>query len=114
MKVAIPLFALLVAPMFSSAFYSNERIDIGGNTWYTKFEPSPVFKRSSQYQEPEDSKTVDLHKGEFCVDVSTYGPVQYDKKAFKGCDTTFIKNCEDRTEQVTISVLMNIEGPAMS
>ena len=103
MKVAIAIFVFIVTPMLSSAFNSNDHIDISGSSWYTKFEPSSPFKRDSQYKNgatPEEQKSVDLHKGEFCVDVSTYSPVQYDNKAVNVCDSTFVKNCRDRSEQV--------------
>ena len=38
-----------------------------------------------------DQESVDLHKGEFCVDVSTFGPVQYDITPVEVCDSTFSK-----------------------
>ena len=44
---------------------------------------------------------VDLHNGEFCVDVSTYTDVQYRPEPREKCDTTFAKQCEDKTEEVT-------------
>ena len=101
---------LLVAPMLASAIKingqfepMNSHLNIDGNTWYTKF----VNKRNTEsidrqgYENEEAPKEVDLHKGEFCVDVSTYGPVKYDKKPVKVCDSEFVKNCEDRSEQVS-------------
>ena len=105
MKVAIPLFVLIVTLNSSNAFKSSERVNYGGNSWYTKVDSSSVSKRDTQYNNgaaPEDPKTVDLHEGEFCVDVSTYGPVQYDENAVNVCDSTFTKNCLDRSEQVII------------
>ena len=51
-------------------------------------------------------KEVDLHKGEFCVDVSTYSPVKYEKKPVKVCDSTFVKNCKDRSEQVCSMIIV--------
>merc|ERR1739844_485227 len=45
-------------------------------------------------------ETVDLHSGEFCVDVSTFGPVLYDATPREKCTTVFNKQCEDKTEQV--------------
>ena len=45
-------------------------------------------------------EVVDLHSGEFCVDVSTYGDVVFEPKSREKCDTTFAKQCEDKTEQV--------------
>jgi len=45
-------------------------------------------------------ETVDLHNGEFCVDVSTYGAVTFEATPREKCDTTFQKQCETKTEQV--------------
>ena len=44
---------------------------------------------------------VDLHSGEFCVDVSTYGLVKFERTPRNKCDTTFEKICEERNQQVT-------------
>ena len=101
---------LIFAPIVSSAINingqfepMNDHLSIDGNHWYTKF----VNKRNTEsidrqgYANDEAPKEVDLHKGEFCVDVSTYGPVKYDKKPVKVCDSTFVKNCKDRSEQVS-------------
>ena len=101
---------LVVAPVLASAINingqfepMNDQFQIDGSRWYTKF----VNKRNTEatdrqgYENEEAPKEVDLHKGEFCVDVSTYGPVKYDKKPVKVCDSTFVKNCEDRSEQVS-------------
>ena len=49
-------------------------------------------------------ETVDLHSGEFCVDVSTFGPVLYDATPREKCTTVFNKQCEDKTEQVRILI----------
>jgi hypothetical protein len=48
----------------------------------------------------EDDGTVDLHTGEFCVDVSTYGDIVFESQPREACDTTFEKVCETKTEQV--------------
>jgi len=45
-------------------------------------------------------EVVDLHSGEFCVDVSTYGAVVFEPTSREKCDTTFMKQCEDKNEQV--------------
>ena len=44
--------------------------------------------------------TLDPH-GEFCVDVSTYGPVIFNQTTQKKCDSTFTKTCEDKDERVS-------------
>ena len=87
MKTFVAFFILIGAPFFSSASSS--------------YSPSPdeQVAHGSSYR-PMESNHVDLHKQDFCVDVSTYGPVQYDKKAVKVCDSTFRKNCRDRSEEV--------------
>ena len=101
--------------MFASAIHINGQYAamdrIGGNDWYTlePSTPSIAIKRNAQanaYEDKGDKKSVDLHKGEFCVDVSTYGPTKYDKKPVKVCDSTFVKNCKDRSEQVIVCLSM--------
>ena len=39
-------------------------------------------------------EVVDLHSGEFCVDVSTYGDVVFEPTTREKCDTQFQKQCE--------------------
>ena len=43
-----------------------------------------------------------LHSGEHCVDVSTYEPVAFKDVTVEVCDSTFVKTCEDKTDQVSI------------
>ena len=43
---------------------------------------------------------VDLHNGEFCVDVSTYGDITFTAESREQCDTEFVKRCEQKSEQV--------------
>merc|ERR1712018_411108 len=45
-------------------------------------------------------EVVDLHSGEFCVDVSTFGEVSFEPTPREKCDTTFEKQCETKSEQV--------------
>jgi hypothetical protein len=49
----------------------------------------------------KEKAAVDLHSGEFCVDVSTYGEVVFEAKPRDKCHTTFQKKCEQKTDQVT-------------
>ena len=48
----------------------------------------------------EEDEGVDLHSGEFCVDVSTFGDIVFENQGREACDTTFEKVCETKTEQV--------------
>ena len=50
----------------------------------------------------EDS--VDLHNKEFCVDVSTYQPVVWVERDGEECKTDFVKQCEDKSENVCAEV----------
>ena len=52
-------------------------------------------------------EVVDLHSGQFCVDVSTYGDVVYEPTSREKCDTQFQKVCEDKSEQVLHTSLLN-------
>ena len=45
---------------------------------------------------------VDLHTGEFCVDVSTWGDVIYEPVEREKCDSIFTKVCEDKNKQVSV------------
>ena len=48
-----------------------------------------------------EDEGVDLHSGEFCVDVSTFGDIVFENQGREACDTTFEKVCETKTEQVS-------------
>ena len=40
------------------------------------------------------------HKGTFCVDVSTFGEVEYKDVKIEVCDSTFTKQCTDQYKEV--------------
>ena len=126
MILPIPFIVIFFAPVFSTGTTLHGRFmpmtgkhsKTNSNLWHTKYGPSPSFaskrnthsltRQGKSYEDtpaPEDPKSVDLHNGEFCVDVSAYGPVIYDKKAVKVCDSSFVKQCEDRSEQVMCKYL---------
>ena len=65
-----------------------------------------IERRTANYGAPSapDSNTVDLHNKEFCVDVSTYLPVEWKEVEAEQCDTAFVKQCEDREEDVCAEV----------
>ena len=135
MFVAIPVVVLIIAPLLSSAIKSHSHFlpmngvpaNIEGNIWYTKSGPSPsylnkrnspsVVRQGKAYEDDvipgEEAETVDLHKGEFCVDVSTFGPVTYDSTFVEVCDSTFAKKCEDRYESVITYQNKNLIGRLM-
>lgn len=110
---------LLVSPMLSSAIKAQghfvpmpDQADIDGNRWYTpsgnarsllnKRNTPSIPRQGRNYEDDtiNNPENVDLHKGEFCVDVSTYGPINYDHVPVEVCDSTFAKQCEDRYEEV--------------
>ena len=64
--------------------------------WY------PVNGRTEDRVKRDASELVDLHNGEFCVDVSEWGDVEYTPLEREQCDSTFEKKCEMKTEQVII------------
>lgn len=118
---AIPVLVLIVAPMLSSAIKAqghfvameDHEANIEGHKWYTtaghprsllhKRNTPSIPRQGRNYEDDTingNPETVDLHKGEFCVDVSTYGPIQYDHVPIEVCDSTFAKQCEDRYEEV--------------
>merc|ERR1712106_849769 len=50
------------------------------------------------------SDVEDLHNEEFCVDVSTYQPVVWVEREGEECKTEFVKQCEDKSENVCADV----------
>ena len=70
---------------------------------------SPVsdpISSSGGYDAPEEGEQeeIDLHNKEFCVDVSTYQPVLWVERDGQECKTSWVKQCEDKTENVCIDV----------
>jgi len=50
--------------------------------------------------------SVDLHNEQFCVDISSYGPVVWvENDNYEECATPFVKKCEDKSENVCVEVL---------
>jgi len=76
-----------------------------GNKW------NPVGRKlqgkrnadQSGYGAP-DQGVVDLHNKEFCVDVSTYQPVVWVESDGEECNTIFVKQCEEKYEDVCADV----------
>lgn len=60
--------------------------------------------RSGEHDEGSGDEAVDLHSGQHCTDISHYGEVQYRDKDTVCCNTEFIKNCQERTEEVCVDV----------
>ena len=48
--------------------------------------------------------SVDLHNKEFCVDVSTYKDVVWVERDGEECKTDFVKQCQDKSENVCAEV----------
>ena len=59
---------------------------------------------ASEPQPEEEQEPVDLHNKEFCVDVSTFDPVTWVEREGEECETVFVKQCEDKTENVCADV----------
>merc|ERR550534_398264 len=66
-----------------------------------------INRRNSGYPAADERQegapaqnTVDLHNKEFCVDVSTYQPVVWVESEAESCETVFVKQCSDRSENV--------------
>ena len=64
------------------------------------------FAQQNSYSGPpaEDSEPIDLHNKEFCVDVSTYQPVVWVEREAEECETVFVKQCGDKSENVCADV----------
>merc|ERR1719317_821256 len=68
---------------------------------------SPAAPAPASYGSPTApavTSGVDLHNEEFCVDVSTYQPVVWVERDGEECKTEFVKQCEDKTEEVCAEV----------
>ena len=65
-----------------------------------------INRRTASYSQdtPGGEDSVDLHNKEFCVDVSTYEPVVWQEVDAEQCDTVFVKECEDKSEEVCADV----------
>ena len=48
---------------------------------------------------------VDLHNKEFCVDVSAFKPLEWVEKEGEECKTEFVKNCEEKRQNVCAEVV---------
>ena len=80
---------------------SARRIDIGNS-------PHHIVKRNADqhpsYPSPPAENSVDLHNKEFCVDISTYQPVVWVERDGEECKTDFVKQCEEKSEEVCAEV----------
>ena len=61
------------------------------------------YSHSSPSSAPADNP-VDLHNKEFCVDISTYQPVVWVERDGEECKTDFVKQCEEKSEEVCAEV----------
>merc|ERR1712106_894033 len=77
------------------------------NNWkaMTKLHKRNLDAYGSPSQSTDDqAEGADLHNKEFCVDVSTYQPVVWVERDGEECKTEFVKQCEDKTEEVCAEV----------
>lgn len=56
---------------------------------------------TGEAREAGPNVVVDLHNQEFCVDVSTFSDVTFEPTMRDKCETTFQKNCETKSDQVS-------------
>jgi len=52
-----------------------------------------------------DASKLNPHSDQFCVDISSYGPVEWVEEEAEECATEFVKKCEDKTENVCADVV---------
>ena len=120
MILAISVITFFATPSLSSAIKAHGQyvpMASEGKMWYTKSGPSSSFinkrntpsvpRQGKNYDDDtidNGGETVDLHKGEFCVDVSTYGPIEYDHVPVEVCDSTFTKQCETKYDEVITTI----------
>ena len=74
------------------------------STSYGSPAPPPPPTSYGSPAAPAVTSGVDLHNEEFCVVVSTYQPVVWVERDGEECKTEFVKQCEDRSEEVCAEV----------
>merc|ERR1719430_2490838 len=98
----------LVAVMILLTIVTGASVIDKGDRWIPMEEMHKIHARKADggYAQPSatDEGGVDLHNEEFCVDVSTYQPVVWVERDGEECKTEFVKQCEDRTEEVCAEV----------
>lgn len=110
------LTALVLTNIENNSHYNlavGGKVAIDKNWWFTITGISKRFLNQGQtgqlyIQESNDTQTTNrrigvpanLHKGEFCVDVSTYSEIQYDNATIEVCDSTFAKKCTKQFKKV--------------
>ena len=64
--------------------------------------------RSSQLDEPKAdlNSGLDLHSkdGQFCVDISDFLDLEWVEKEVEECATAFEQSCEEKTQEVCLTV----------
>ena len=78
----------------------GSQLDLYGSPTNPTISTSPT---NQGYGAPEEEK-IDLHNKEFCVDVSTYDPVTWVERNAEACETVFVKDCSEKTENVCANV----------
>ena len=96
----------LVAVMMVLTTVTGGSVIDRGDRWIPMEEMHKIHARTADYADNSatDEGGVDLHNEEFCVDVSTYQPVVWVERDGEECKTEFVKQCEDKTEEVCAEV----------
>ena len=105
--MGIKLFLLVSdvqCPAKCSVLPTLALIEVRSNIFQLFFQLACLVTASIAASRPRHSRTpwdslmqrlrrevVDLHSGEFCVDVSTFGEVQFEPTDREKCDTTFLE-----------------------
>ena len=110
-KLILRTMKCLVTVMILLTSVTGGSVIDRGDRWIPMEEMHKIHARKADgghahYAQPSatDAGGVDLHNEEFCVDVSTYQPVVWVEREGEECKTEFVKQCEDRTEEVCAEV----------
>ena len=116
--IAVPFTLLVLTPLLSGAIKAQGHYvpmssveNLEGTQWATFQSKRDIPRQGRNYEDDTiggEAKTVDLHKGEFCVDVSTYTEIEYDSAPKEVCDSTFSKQCEDKNERVITPIIPSL------
>ena len=134
MKRSTLIIILIIVHPILSAMLTNKRnvpfvgdnIAMNKNWWLTltgiskrlldNQNPSKMSSQNNNYtngmardkRDHQESSMMNHHKGEFCVDVSTYGQIEYNNAKIEVCDSTFAKQCTNKYKEVIRNLKLEV------
>merc|ERR1712025_195409 len=101
----------LLVMMFVWTTVTNGSVMERGDRWVPMEDVHKIHARKADghahyghNSAPIPQNTADPHSEEFCVDVSVYDPVVWVERDGEECRTDFVKQCEERSQEVCADV----------